>query len=56
MVIIGDAERDAYGGAGHFRVALFDHSLRVALFCTLHGMMSMLPYRLGLDEGFRVRH
>ena len=56
MVVIAQAERDGYGSGGHFREAIFDHSLQVAPFCTLHGIMSMLPYRHGPVGGFRVRH
>ena len=33
---------------------VFDHSLYVAPFCTLHGMMRMLPYRRGRVGGLRV--
>ena len=47
VVVIAEAERDGYGSGGIFRGAVFDHSLQVAPFCTLHGMMSMLPYRNG---------
>ena len=36
--------------------AVFDHSLQEPPFCTLHGMMSMLPYRTGPAGGVRVRH
>ena len=56
MVVIAEAEGDGHGSGGHFRGAVFDHSLEVAAFCTLHGMMSMLPYRTWPVVGFRVRH
>ena len=56
VVVIDEAERDGVKIGGHFRGAFFDHSLRVAPFCTLYGMMSMLPYKTGLVGGFRARH
>ena len=56
MVVIAESERDGYGSSGHFRGAVFDHSLQVAPFGTLHGMMSMLPYKTGSVGGFRARH
>ena len=54
VVVIAEAERDGYGSGGRFRGAVFDHSLEVAPFCTLHGVMSMLLYRTGLVAGFRA--
>ena len=56
VVVIAEAERDGIKGVGHFRGAVFDHSLQVAPFCTLHGMMSILPYRRGPVGGFRAWH
>ena len=56
VVVIAKAERDGYGSGRNFRGAVFDHSLQVALFCTLHGMMTMLPYSTAPVGGFRVRH
>ena len=56
MVVIAEAERDGYGSGGHFRGAVFDHSLQVAPFCTLHGMLSMLPYRTAPIGAYKVRH
>ena len=56
VVVIAEAERDGYGSGRHFRRAVFEHSLQVAPLCTVHGMMSMLPYRLGPIGGFRLRH
>ena len=56
VVVIAEAERDGYGSSGHFWGAVFDHSLRVAPFCTLHGMMNMLPYKTRPVVGFRARH
>ena len=52
VVVIAEAERDGDGSRGHFRGPVFDHSLQVAPFCTLHGMMSMLPYKTGSVGGF----
>ena len=49
------AQRDGYGSGGHFHGAVFDHTLQVASFCTLHGMMSMLPCRTAPVGWFRVR-
>ena len=43
VVVVAEAERDGFKGGGHFRGAVFDHSLQVAPFCTLHGMLSTLP-------------
>ena len=43
VVVVAEAERDGFKGGGHFRGAVFDHSLPVAPFCTLHGMLSTLP-------------
>ena len=56
VVVIAEAERDGFQSGGHFRGAVFDHSLQVAPFCTLHGLMSMLPYKTGPVGGFRARH
>ena len=56
MVVIAEAERDGHGSDGHLWAAVFDHSLQVAPFCTLHRIMSMLPYRTGSVGGSRVRH
>ena len=43
VVVIAEAEqRDFYGSSGHFRGAVFGHSLQVAPFCSLHRIMSML--------------
>ena len=56
VVVIAEAERDGVKGGGHFRGAVFDHSLQVAPFCTLHGMMSILPYKRGPVGGFRAWH
>ena len=55
-MVIAEAERDGYGSGGHFWGAVLDHSLQVAPFCTLHGVMSMLPYRTAPVGGFKVRH
>ena len=55
VAVIAEAEGDGYGSGDHFRGAVFDHSLQVAPVCTLHGMMSMLPYRTGSVGGVRVR-
>ena len=38
---------DGVKAGGHFRGAVFDHSLQVAPFCTLHGMMGILAYKRG---------
>ena len=51
VVVIAEAERDGVKGGGHFRGAVFDHSLQVAPFCTLHGMMSILAYKRRLVGG-----
>ena len=56
VVVIAEAERDDVKGGGHFRGAVFDHSLQVAPFCTLHGMMGILPCKRGPVGGFRVWH
>ena len=56
VVVIAKAEPDAVKGGGHFRGAVFDHSLQVAPFCTLHGMMSILPYKCGAVRMFRAWH
>ena len=56
VVVIAEAERDGVKGGGHFRGAVFDHSLRVAPFCTLHGMMSISQYKRGSVRGFRAWH
>ena len=56
VVVIADPERDGVKGGGHFRGAVFDHSLQVAPFCTLHGMMGVLPYKRGPVGGFRAWH
>ena len=56
MVVIAEAERDGVKGGGPFRGAVFDHSLQVAPFCTLHGMMGILPYKRGPVGGFRAWH
>ena len=56
VVVIAEAERDGVKGGGHFQVAIFDHSLQVAPFCTLHGMMGILPYKRGPVGGFRAWH
>ena len=56
MVVIVEAERHGFKSGGHFRGAVFDHSLRVGPFCTLHGMMSMLPYKRGPVGGLRAWH
>ena len=45
VMVIVEAEGDGHGIGGHFRGAVFDHSLQLAALCALHGMMSMLPYR-----------
>ena len=34
VVVIVEAERDGYGSGGHFRGAVFHHSLQGAPFCT----------------------
>ena len=47
VVVIAEAERDGVKGGGHFRGAVFDHALQVTPFCTLHGMMGILPYKRG---------
>ena len=56
MVVFAEAERDGYWSGGHFRGAVFDHSLQVAPFCTLHGMMNMLPYRNAPVGGVKMGH
>ena len=56
VVVIDEVERYGYGTRGHFWGVVFDHSLHVAPFCTLHGMMSMLPYTTAAIGGFTVRH
>ena len=56
VVVNAEAQHDCHVSGGHFRGAVFDHSLQVAPFCTLYGMMSMLPYRTRPVGGFRVRH
>ena len=56
MVVIVEAERDGVKGGGHFRGAIFDRSLQVAPFCTLHGMMRILSYKRGPVGGFRAWH
>ena len=56
FVVIAEAARDGYGSGGHFRGTVFDHSLRVALFCALQAMVSMLPYMTGPIGWFRVQH
>ena len=47
VVVIAEAERDGVKAGGHFGGAVFDHSLQVAPFCTLHGMMGILAYKHG---------
>ena len=54
VVVVAEAERDGVKGGGHFPGVVFDHSLQVAPFCTLHGMMSILPYKRGPVGGFRA--
>ena len=56
VVVIAEAERDGVKGVGHFRGAVFDHSLQVAPFCTLHGMMGILAYKRGPVGGVRPWH
>ena len=56
LVVIAEVERDAFRRGGHFRGAIFDHSLHVAPFCTFLGMMSMWPYRTAPFGGLRVWH
>ena len=56
VVVIAEAERDGVRGGGHFRGAVFDHSLHVAPFCTLHGMMGILAYKRGPVGGVRAWH
>ena len=56
VVVIAEAERNGVKGGGHFRGAVFDHSLQVAPFCTLHGMMGIPPYKRGPVGGFRAWH
>ena len=56
MVVIAEAERDAVKAGGHFRGGAFDHSLQVAPFCTLHGMMGILAYKRGPVGGVRAWH
>ena len=56
VVIIAEAERDGVKGGGHFRGAVFDHSLQVASFCPLHGMMGILAYKRGPVAGVRAWH
>ena len=56
VVVIAEAERDGVKGGGHFRGAVFDHSLQVAPFCTLHGMMGILAYKRGPVGGVRAWH
>ena len=56
VVVIAEAERDGVKGGGHFRGAVFDHSLQVAPFCRLHGTMSMLPWKRGPVWGVRAWH
>ena len=55
MIVIAGVERGGYGSGGHFRGAVFDHSLQVAPFCTLHGVMGILPYTTAPVGGFRLR-
>ena len=55
-MVIAEAERDGFQSGGHFRGAVFDHLLKVAPFCTLHEIMSVLPYKTGPVGGFRARH
>ena len=56
VVVIAEAERDGVKAEGHFRGAVFDHSLQVAPFCTLHGMMGILAYKRGPVGGVRAWH
>ena len=56
VVVIAEAERDGVKGGGHFRGAVFDHSLQVAPFCTLHGVMGILAYMRGPVGGLRAWH
>ena len=56
VVVIAEAERVGVKGGGHFRGAVFDHSLQVAPFCTLHGMMGILAYKRGPVGGSRAWH
>ena len=56
VVVIDEAERDGVKAGGHFRGAVFDHSLQLAPFCTLHGMMGILPYKRGPVGGSRAWH
>ena len=56
VVVIAEAERDGVKGGGHFRGAVFDHSLEVAPFGTLHGMMGILAYKRGPVGGVRAWH
>ena len=56
VVVIAEVERDRVKGGGHFRGAIFDHSLQLAPFCTLHGNMSTLPHKRGPVGAFRAWH
>ena len=56
VVVIAEVQRHGVKGGGYFRGAVFEHSLQVALFCTLHRMMSILPYKRGPVGGFRAWH
>ena len=56
VVVIAEAKRDGVKGGGRFRGAVFDDWLQVAPFCTLHGMMGILPYKRGPVGGFRAWH
>ena len=47
VVLIAEAARFVVKGGRPFRGAVIDHSLQVAPFCTVHGMMSMLPWKRG---------
>ena len=43
VVVIAEAKRDGYASGGHYRRAVYDHSLPVAPRCTLHAIMTHLP-------------
>ena len=52
MIIIVEGEHNGHGSGGHFWGAVFDDSLRVAPYCTLHGIKAILPYTAEAVGGF----
>ena len=53
MVVVAEEECNGYRSGCHRRGAVFDHSLQVPSFCTVNGMIGMLPYRTAPVGEFR---